>query len=63
MLVILIYWVKHRYHNQEHSPLLNSSKEVGKDEKGTVVAVITIKTYMGSRGIAPLILNLTTRRK
>jgi hypothetical protein len=59
MLVILIYWVKHIYHNQEHSPLLNSSKEVGKDEKGKV-PVVTMKTYMGSRDIAPLILNLTT---
>jgi hypothetical protein len=46
MLVILIYWVKHGYHNQEQSPLLNSSKEVGKDEKGKVVAVITMKTYI-----------------
>lgn len=62
ILVILIYWVTHRCHNQEHTSfLLNSSTEVGKGEKSKLVSVVTMKTYMGSRGTTPRILDLTTR--
>jgi hypothetical protein len=57
ILVIVIYWVIHIFHNLSR----NNIKEVGEGEKGRVVPVNTMKAYSGSRGIASLILNHDTK--
>jgi len=46
----------------DYGLLLGLSQRPGK-VKGTAVPVMTMKAYRGSRGIAPLILNLGTRRR